>query len=66
MRGETARFAAEDIKSLSLDQGFFRVVHHDAKWYSRAGKFSFEYGSIANARLFLIALEKLMGYQFGG
>jgi hypothetical protein len=64
MRGETMRVTADEIKSLQLNQGAFRIVHKDAKWYSRAGKFTFQYGSIANAKLFLLALEKLVGYRF--
>ena len=33
--------------------------------FSRKGTFSFSYGSTADARLFLIAMEKLTGDRFG-
>ena len=42
----------------------FQFKHKDAKWYKLSGKYSFQYGSMANAKVFLLALEKLVGYQW--
>lgn len=64
MRGETMRCGVDEIEKISLKEGSFFIRHKDAKWHSAAGKFWFAYGSIANAKVFLLALEKLMGYTF--
>ena len=61
---EPVRFRAEDIGSVSLNDGFFSFKHRDAKWFSRAGKFNFQYGQMANGKVFFLALEKLMGYRW--
>ena len=62
---EPVRVTREEIASVSLAQGQFSFKHKDAKWYSSAGKFSFAYARIGNARVFLVALEKLVGYRWG-
>jgi hypothetical protein len=62
--GEPLRLTREDIASVSLGQGTFKFKHKDAKWYSLSGKYSFQYGNMANGRVFLLALEKLMGYRW--
>jgi hypothetical protein len=62
--GDPMRLTREDIASVSLGSGTFQFKHKDAKWYSLSGKYSFQYGNMANARVFLLALEKLMGYQW--
>jgi hypothetical protein len=64
MKGEVARITTDEIKKLTLDQGHFHIHHKDAKWFSRKGKFDFPYAQMANARLFLFAIEKLCGYRF--
>ena len=58
------RLLREDIASVTLGGGTFQFKHKDAKWYSLSGKYSFQYGNMANARVFLLALESLMGYQW--
>ena len=63
--GEPVRLTREDIASVSLGGGTFQFKHKDAKWYSLSGKYSFQYGNMANARVFLMALESLMGYRWG-
>ena len=65
-KGEVARIDVADIKSLTLNLGEFDVHHKDARWFSRKGKYSFEYGTMANAELFLLAMARLTGYRFGG
>ncbi len=62
--GEPVRLTREDIASVNLGGGTFQFKHKDAKWYSRSGKYSFQYANMANGRVFLLALEKLMGYQW--
>ena len=62
--GEPMRLTREDIASVSLGSGTFQFKHKDAKWYSLSGRYSFQYGNMANARVFLLALEKLMGYRW--
>jgi hypothetical protein len=62
---EPVRFRAEDIGSVSLNDGCFSFKHREAKWFSRVGKFSFQYGQMANGKVFFLALEKLMGYRWG-
>jgi hypothetical protein len=58
------RFTAEDIASVGLGGGYFSFKHKDAKWYSRQGNYNFSYGSMANAKVFLFALNRLMGYRW--
>ncbi len=61
---EPVRLTHEDMASVSLASGTFQFKHKDAKWYSLSGKYSFQYGNMANARVFLLALEKLVGYRW--
>jgi hypothetical protein len=62
--GEPMRLTSADIASVSLASGTFQFKHKDAKWYSLSGKYSFAYGTLANARIFLLTLERLMGYRW--
>jgi hypothetical protein len=64
MRGEEVAIDRTDIAGISLSSGTFTVRHKDAKWYKRGGKYSFNYAAMSNAQIFLIALEKLLGYRF--
>lgn len=63
VKGETVRLTPAEIKKLELSSGHLVAHHKDAKWYSGNGKFSFPYGGIANARVMLLLLEKLVGYR---
>jgi hypothetical protein len=63
--GVPAKLTREEIGSVSLRDGQFTFKNTDAKWYSSAGKYSFPYGKMANAKVFLMAMEKLMGYRWG-
>jgi hypothetical protein len=58
--GETQRFLDKDIGKFTLEQGTFRIHHKDAKWFSAAGKYSFLYGEMPNAKLFLLALDRFL------
>ena len=64
-KGNTQRVESEHIKTLQVAGGSFQIATHDAGWFGRKGKFRFDYGSMANARVFLMALETLAGFQFG-
>lgn len=64
MRGEEVAIEKGDIAGITLNSGTFTVRHRDAKWYKRGGKYSFNYSAMSNAQVFLIALEKLLGYHF--
>ena len=58
----------EEVGGISLNGGQLTVRHKDAKpgflGFGRSGIFTFTCASLANARVFFLALEKLMGYGF--
>lgn len=64
-KGSTERVPVDAIKSLSVNNGVFAIHTNDAKWFSSKGKFSFEYGRLGNAHMFIFALEQLLGYESG-
>lgn len=59
--GKTVERNVEDIQSVTIDQGVFKVREVGAKegWFSTKGVFKFEYAKLANARLFLFVLDKI-------
>lgn len=61
---EPVRVHRDEIGSVSFGGGVFSFKHKDAKWYRSAGKYSFGYGDMANGKVFLLALDKLMGYRW--
>jgi hypothetical protein len=63
--GKKQRITVPEVGKLALSGGTFQIHHKDARWFSGQGKFSFAYGGMANARLFLLCLEKLCGFRFG-
>jgi hypothetical protein len=65
-KGNTTRVESEQIKTLQVSGGTFQIDTHDARWFGSKGKFRFEYGAMANAHVFLMALETLAGFDFGG
>jgi hypothetical protein len=60
-----ARVARDEIASVSLGQGIFAFKHKDARWYRSAGTYTFSYGEMSNGKVFLLALERHMGYRWG-
>ena len=62
--GETVRVTKDEIAKVTLGGGTFAFVHKDAKWYRSAGKYKFQYGQMANGKVFFLALDKLMGYRW--
>ncbi len=63
-KGDVTRLTPNDIKNLSLANGHFSIHTHNTRWFSSQGKFEFDYSTLSNARVFLLALERLVGYTF--
>jgi hypothetical protein len=57
------RLEREHIKTLTLQNGYFTIHSNGARWFSSQGKHGFRYAELGNARLFLIAVQKLLGYR---
>lgn len=64
-KGETQRVPVEEIKTLSCNSGTFAIHTNDAGWFGSKGKFTFQYGQLGNAGMFVFAIEQLLGYEFG-
>ncbi len=65
-KNETVHCEREEIEGMTVQSGTFTIKRTDARegWFSSEGVFSFECGKMANLRLFLVALEALLGYSF--
>jgi hypothetical protein len=66
--GKTDLCKTEDIGSATLVQGMFTLRRKDATsrffgLFGTTGEFSFAYRTLTNAKLFLLAFEKLMGLR---
>jgi len=66
--GEEIDCHADEIDQVRIEQGWVQVRRKDAKegWFSSRGVFKFPYGSLANAQLFLILMDKLVGVRING
>jgi hypothetical protein len=62
---EPVRVAAEEMGDIGLGDGQFSFKHKDAKWYRSAGKYRFQYGAMANGKVFFLVMDKLMGVRWG-
>lgn len=62
--GESQRLDSKEIASIDILGGTFQVRSTDAHegWLRRRGIYEFDYGDLANAKLFLITLERLLGF----
>jgi hypothetical protein len=60
----TAYVAVADMRKISLNNGMFYFEHKDSTWWQGKGKYSFAYGTLPNARAFLICLDKLAGIRW--
>jgi len=60
-----ARCEKSDLSQVSIRNGYFTLKRRDAKvgWFSSEGVFQFPYANMANARVFLVALDRLGGIQ---
>ena len=63
-KGAVQRVPAEEIKKLNIGGGVFTIHTNDAGWFGSKGKFSFNYGNLGNASMFITAIERLLGYEF--
>ena len=62
--GKTERVPVNEMKDIAINAGWFSFKTSEARMFSSKGKFSFQYGQMGNARLFLLCLDKLAGIQF--
>ena len=60
--GQTYTALANDIDNLSLSSGFFQLKHKDASWWSGKGQCSFGINAIPNSKLFILCLERYVGF----
>ena len=58
------RFSLTEMKQISLNNGLFQFTHQDAKWFSSDGRFAFNYSGLANAKLFLLCMERIANKNF--
>jgi hypothetical protein len=47
------------MKEVSLNNGMFNFTYQDAKWISSNGGVSVSYSRLANAKLFLLCMERI-------
>jgi hypothetical protein len=64
-KGYHERCEEADIKSITLQSGVFTVIHRNAVWFSRRGKYSFQCSDIANLHAFLMAVERSISVPIG-
>jgi len=62
--GETQPVNVADMKDIKLQGGIFYFNHQDTHWWSGKGKYSFAFGSIPNAQLFMLCLHQVAGIRF--
>lgn len=62
--GESHRLDSQEIGSIDILGGTFQVRSTEAHegWFRRRGIYEFDYADLANAKLFLITLERLLGF----
>jgi hypothetical protein len=62
--GKEERVPQSEIKDLSIHDGTFSIKTKEARWFSKQGKFGFNYGAMSNAKMFIFSLQRLLGYSF--
>jgi hypothetical protein len=62
--GLTQHVAVSDMTKVSIKNGVFQFIHKDASRRSGQGKFSFSYGNLSNAKLFLAFLKQVAGISW--
>jgi hypothetical protein len=63
-KGKTERVPVSEMKDISINQGWFSFKTNEARMFSSKGKFSFQYGQMGNAKLFLMCLDRLAGIRW--
>jgi hypothetical protein len=68
VNGQTTECAAADIAAVRIEQGMVQVRRKDAHegWFSSQGVFRFPYGKLANAQLFQLLMQQLVGVPITG
>jgi len=65
LRVKQQRLAASEIKGFKLQSGTFFVIHGEKKRFGRyEGVWKIQYAELANAKLFFLAIERLLGMTF--
>lgn len=61
-KGNQERWESSEIGGINAGDGVLKIKRIDAKegWFSSKGVFQFSYQQMANARLFLIAIDRLL------
>ncbi|MBX3445058.1 MAG: hypothetical protein KF774_21850 [Planctomyces sp.] len=60
LAGRVDRVPAEQIRDLGVQDGRFSIKTHEARWFSSAGKFTFDANAVSNLRVFEFALIHLL------
>ncbi len=63
-KGKTERVPVSEMKDISIGGGSFSFKTNEARMFSSKGKFSFQYGQMGNARLFMLCLDRILDIQF--
>lgn len=63
--GELTECSRHEIADVILQNGYFTIKRTDAVegWFYSTGVFTFDYSRLANARLFVVALDKYAGLR---
>jgi len=66
LKGERRRCESAEIGGFSINGGTFKLKRTDAQegWFRSTGVFQFPYATMANARVFLLAIDRLLGHRF--
>ena len=61
-KGDSQTVKINDFKHAQLQGGYMLFKHKDAQWWGGSGSFSFTYSLMPNAYLFLICLNRIVGF----
>lgn len=61
----TVEWSADELAEVRVEKGQIEIRRHDARegWFSSSGIWKFPYANLANARLFLILMDRLLGVR---
>jgi len=66
LRNAVTTVTPQEIAQITLFNGIFSFKLKDAKLLTGEGKYKFEHAAMANAKAFLMVLERLVGYRWDG